>query len=166
MIDFHVDPLRRIVTTRVMGRVSLTDFACHLQRILRDPKFSAEFNALIIATDATAIPSSTSINVVQPLIKAWSYRRAGARWAFVLPTAETKTFAESMLLELRLTSVATRCFLSESAALAWLETVATSPRPEVTTSANHSPAAGTKLANQPSGWGDSRSAPASASERK
>lgn len=136
MIDHYVDPQRRIITTRVTGRASLTDFACHLQRILRDPKFSPDFNALIIATDATAIPSSTSIAIVQPLIKAWSYRRAGARWAFVLPSPDAKTMAESLLLDLKLTSVATRCFLTESSALAWLESA---PAPEHS-SLTHAPA--------------------------
>lgn len=129
MIDFHVDPLRGIVTTRVTGRVSLSDFAYHLQRILRDPKFKPEFNALIVATDPGAIPSSAAVSLVQPLVRAWSHRRAGARWAFVLPTNEARTLAESILLDLRLTSVATRCFLSEASALAWLDTSSANARP-------------------------------------
>jgi hypothetical protein len=136
MIDYHVDPSRRIVTTRVTGRVSLADFACHLQRILRDAKFKPEFNALIVATDATAIPSSAAVGVVQPLVRAWSHRRAGARWAFVLPTTEAKSSAESLLLNLKLTSVVTRCFLSEAPALAWLDAAAVAPSPPASLAKN------------------------------
>jgi hypothetical protein len=134
MIDYHVDPLRRIVTTRVTGRVSLADFAYHLQRILRDPKFKPEFNALIVAIDPTAIPSSTSLGFVQPLVRAWSNRRAGARWAFVLPTNEARASAESLLLNLKLTSVVTRCFLSEASALAWLDAASAPARPDAASS--------------------------------
>ena len=139
MIDYHVDPLRGIVTTRVTGRVSLSDFAYHLQRILRDPKFKPEFNALIIANDATAIPSPAAVGLVQPLVRAWSHRRAGARWAFVFPTNEAKAAGESLLLGLKLTSVVTRCFVSESSALAWLDASGTNPGPGAATLAKNSP---------------------------
>lgn len=136
MIDYHVDPLRGLVTTRVTGRVSLSDFAYHLQRILRDPKFKPEFSALIVASDAGAIPSPASVNLVQPLVRAWSHRRAGARWAFVLPTNEARASAESLLIGLKLTSVVTRCFLSEASALAWLDPSAASPRPDAANAAS------------------------------
>lgn len=121
MIDYHVDVVRRIVTTRVTGRISFSDFANHLQRILRDPKFHPEFNGLIVATTAAAIPSPTSVALIRPIVRVWSTRRAGVRWAFVLPDNDTKNFTESVLLDLKLTSVTTRCFTSESAALGWLE---------------------------------------------
>lgn len=124
MIDYHVDVARRIVTTRVSGRISFSDFANHLQRILRDPKFHPDFNGLIVAATAAAVPSPTSIALIRPLVRVWSSRRAGVRWAFVLPDNDTRQFAESVLLDLRLTSVTTRCFTSESSALAWLESAA------------------------------------------
>jgi hypothetical protein len=123
MIDYHIDVARRIVTTRVTGRLSLADLAGHLQRIVRDPKFSADFNALIVAMDATAVPTDTSVALLAPLVRAWSLRRTGVKWAFVLPDATSKAQAESGLLRLKLTSVSTRCFRSENAALAWLEPV-------------------------------------------
>jgi hypothetical protein len=123
MIDYYLDSARRIVTTRVTGRISFGDFANHLQRLFRDPKFSTDFNALIVATHPDAIPTEKSLALIRPLLRLWSTRRADAKWAFVLPDNHTRIFAESALLELRLTAVVTRCFVSESAALGWLETV-------------------------------------------
>jgi hypothetical protein len=121
MIDYHVDPTHRIIVTRVAGRLSFGDFADHLQRIFRDAQFKAEFNALIVALDVAAVPSAATIDLLQPLVRAWSQRRAGAHWAFVLPDAATFAFAESALRTLKLTAVTPACFLSETAAMAWLE---------------------------------------------
>jgi hypothetical protein len=123
MIDYYVDSARRIVVTRVTGRISFGDFANHLQRLYRDPKFAADFSALIVATHSDAIPTEESLALIRPLLRLWSTRRAGAKWAFVLPDNHTRTFAESALLDLRLTAVVTRCFISEAAALGWLEAV-------------------------------------------
>lgn len=124
MIDYHIDIHRRVVTTRVTGRLTFADLANHFQRLIRDPKFSSDFNALIIATNDDAVPSSGSVSALAPMVRAWSKRRTGVKWAFVLPSPAARTFADSALNELRLTSVTTRCFLAESAALAWLEPLA------------------------------------------
>ncbi len=138
MIDYHIDVHRRIVTTRIAGRLTFSDLATHFQRLIRDSKFSADFAALIVATDEAAIPSSASVSAWAPMVRAWSKRRAGAKWAFVLPSQKARTFAESALHEVRLTSINARCFLAESAALAWLEpTLAAKPAP----SAPQTPAA-------------------------
>lgn len=135
MIDYHIDVHRRIVTTRVAGRLAFADLANHLQRLLRDPKFSGDYNALIVACDEQAVPAAGSVSAFGPMVRAWSKRRAGVKWAFVLPSQATRTFAESALNELRLTNLTTRCFLAESAALAWLEP---SPGPTPTSPAHES----------------------------
>jgi hypothetical protein len=122
MLEYHVDPARRIIVTRVTGRVSFGDFSEHLTRIFRDAQFNPEFNALIVAMDVAAVPAASSVSLMTPLVRAWSKRRAGARWAFVLPDAETCAFAETALAGLKLTAVTTKCFLAEAAAMAWLET--------------------------------------------
>lgn len=124
MIDYHIDVHRRVVTTRVTGRLTFADLANHFQRLIRDSKFSSDFNALIIATNEEAVPSAGSVSALAPMVRAWSKRRSGVKWAFVLPSPAARTFAESALNEIRLNSVTTRCFLAESAALAWLEPVA------------------------------------------
>ena len=128
MIDFHIDTARRLVITRAAGHVSYTDVVNHLQRIFRDAKFDPEYNALIVATDVSAVPSPTSIALISPLLKAWSKQRAGAKWAFVMPNAETKALVEEALHNLKLTAVSARCFNTEGAAFAWLETTSVSPR--------------------------------------
>jgi hypothetical protein len=121
MIAHYVDPIRRIVTTRVSGRLTFGELAGHFQHLMRDPKFSPDFNALIVAMDAGAVPPPVTVSALAPLVRAWSYRRAGVRWAFVLPTPQTRALTESALHEVNLTTVATKCFLAESAAIAWLE---------------------------------------------
>jgi hypothetical protein len=121
MIDYHVDPERRVIVTRVAGRVSFGDFAEHLQRIFSDAQFKAEYNALIVALNIAAVPSAAAIELMKPLVRAWSRRRAGSRWAFVLPDPATQSFAEATLANLKLTAVTTACFASETAALGWLE---------------------------------------------
>lgn len=121
MIDYHVDASRRLVTSRASGPVSLVDLAHHLQRILRDPKFSFSFNGLIVVGDRRSIPPPELVGLMKPLVKAWSTQRVGVRWAFVLPDAASKTVVESILHELRLTGITSRCFVSEGAALAWLD---------------------------------------------
>jgi hypothetical protein len=124
MIAYHVDSVRKIVVTRVSGRLTFGELAGHLHRLMRDPKFSPDYNALIVAMDAAAVPPPTSVSAFTPLVRAWSVRRVGVKWAFVLPTKETRAFAESALNEVKLTTLTTRCFLSEAAALGWLEPAA------------------------------------------
>ena len=124
MIAYHVDSARKIVITRVSGRFTFGELAGHLHRLMRDPKFSPSFNALIVAMDVAAVPPPTSVSAFAPLVRAWSVRRAGVKWAFVLPTKETRAFAESALNEVKLTTLTSRCFLSEAAAMAWLDPVA------------------------------------------
>jgi hypothetical protein len=123
MLDYHIDASRGIVITRAIGRVTLADLTSHLTRLMRDPGFRPELNALIIAASVEAVPSRIGVGAITPLVRAWSKRRAGVKWAFVLPSQVTREFAESALDEARLTSLTARCFLSESAALAWLEPV-------------------------------------------
>jgi hypothetical protein len=124
MIDYHIDTDRQLITTRGAGRITLADFAGHLQRILRDRKFNQAFNSLIIALDATAVPSPTTIQLLKPLVRAWSFRRSGVKWAIVLPDATSRALVEAALLEINLTNITARCFLSEGAAISWLELLA------------------------------------------
>ena len=121
MIDYHIDLERRLVITHASGRVTLTDLAVHLARLMRDAQFHSDFNALIVASDLMAMPSSTGVTTVAPLVRAWSKRRAGAKWAFVVPNKAARRDAEAALDGLKLTAVATKCFLSEADALGWLE---------------------------------------------
>lgn len=121
MLDYHIDLARNTVVTRAIGRVSISDLSVHLVRLMGDPLFKPELNALIVANDVSAVPSKTGVGVLTPLVRAWSKRRTGVRWAFVLPNRATLDFAELALGELRLTAVTARCFLSEAAAWGWLE---------------------------------------------
>lgn len=124
MLDYHIDVARGIVITRAVGRVTLSDLTNHLTRLMRDPAFRPELNALIIAADVSAVPGPVGMGAITPIVRAWSKRRAGVKWAFVLPDRTTRDYAESALDEARLTALSARCFLSESAALTWLETTA------------------------------------------
>jgi hypothetical protein len=123
MIDFSVDVIHRLVTTQVAGKVTFGEFTDYLQRILRAPGFNTQFDALIIAADAAAVPGRASLELIKPLVKAWSTFRSGVKWAIVLPDAGTLKFAESAVRDLRLSSVMVRCFDSEAAARTWLEPV-------------------------------------------
>jgi hypothetical protein len=125
MLDYHIDPARSLIITRAMGRITATELSAYLVRLMRDAMFRAEMNALIIASDVNTVPTANEVALLAPLIRAWSKRRAGVKWAFVLPNQATRDFAESMLAQARLTSLTTRCFLSEATALAWLDPVVT-----------------------------------------
>lgn len=129
MIAYHVDVARRIAITRVSGQLTFSDLANHLHRLLRDPKFSADYDGLIIASDVAAVPSLATCKAFLPLVRAWAKRRVGVRWAFVLPTNETRAFAESTLMQANFTGITSRCFSSEGAALAWLESADSASRP-------------------------------------
>lgn len=126
MLDYHIDTARNLVITRALGRVTVADVMAHLVRLMRDPAFRAELNALIIVADVSAVPGPVGVSALTPLVRAWSKRRAGVKWAFVLPNQTTRDYTESALNEARLTALSARCFLSESAALSWLEPVAAS----------------------------------------
>jgi hypothetical protein len=63
------------------------------------------------------------LELIKPLVKAWSTFRSGVKWAIVLPDAATLKFAESALRDLRLSSVTVRCFDSKAAARTWLEPI-------------------------------------------
>jgi hypothetical protein len=120
MIDYHIDVTRRLLITRGTGSVSLAEVAVHLTQLLRDPKFHPDFNALIVGSELGGI-SATAAATLAPLVRAWSKRSSGVKWAFVLPSQTARAAAESALDHLQLTALTTRCFLSEAAALAWLE---------------------------------------------
>jgi hypothetical protein len=121
MLDYHIDPARNLIVTRAMGKITASELSTYFVRLMRDPVFQPELNALIIAVDVNAVPTANEVTLLAPLIRAWSKRRAGVKWAFVLPNQASRDFAESMLAQARLTAVTSRCFLSEAAAAAWLE---------------------------------------------
>lgn len=123
MIDYHIDVSRHLITTRAAGHVSYAELAAYLHRLYRDPHFAPDLDGLIVAMDPDVVPTPLSIALLKPLIRAWSGRRAGAKWAIVMPDAATKDRAELLLHELKL-AVPTRCFTSEASALAWLEPAA------------------------------------------
>ena len=120
MLDYHIDLTRNVVITRAAGRVSVIDVTNHLVRLMRDAAFKPELNALIIAADINAVPNPVGVGALAPLVRAWSKRRAGVKWAFVLPNQTARDMAESALDQVKLTAVSARCFLSEGAAIAWL----------------------------------------------
>jgi hypothetical protein len=124
MLDYHIDPARNLIVTRAMGKITAGELSTYFVRLMRDPVFQPELNALIIAVDVSAVPTANEVMLLAPLIRAWSKRRAGVKWAFVLPNQASRDFAESMLAQARLTAVTSRCFLSEPAAAAWLEPAA------------------------------------------
>lgn len=127
MLDYHIDVARNLVITRAAGRVTVAEIAAHLSRLMRDPTFKPELNAMIVAMDAAAVPGPVGVGAVTPLIRVWSKRRAGVKWAFVLPNKATRDFIESAVNEARLTALSARCFVSEASALAWLETTPAAP---------------------------------------
>jgi hypothetical protein len=120
MINYSLDPARKIATTRVEGPFSFAELANHLHCLLRDREFHADFDAIIIATNVAAIPPPAAIGTLAPLVRAWSSRRRGVRWAFVLPTRESLAFIERALGEVRLPDVSVQCFISEPEARRWL----------------------------------------------
>jgi hypothetical protein len=121
MITHHIDPVRRIITTRVAGPLTVAGLSDYLPRLFRDPKFDASYNSLVVAMSADAVPSPAIAALLAPLVKTWSARRSGCRWAFVLPDRASREAAEMRLAQVRVTAVVTRCFVSEVAAIAWLE---------------------------------------------
>ncbi len=126
MFAYYIDPVRRLAITRASGRLTAVSLADYLPKLFRDPKFDPSFDALIVAMDVDAVPSPATAAMLAPLVRSWSARRSGVRWAFVLPNEETRHAAELALNQVRLTTVTTRCFLSEASALAWLEAAQTS----------------------------------------
>jgi len=127
MITYHIDPARRIITTRVSGPLTPANFAGYLAQLFRDPKFDASFDSLVVAMDSSAVPPPATAAIMAPLVRTWSVRRSGCRCAFALPDQEARQAAELALNEVRMTAVTTRCFLSEAAASAWLESTAGAP---------------------------------------
>lgn len=127
MFAYYIDPARRLAVTRVSGRLTAVSLADYLPKLFRDPKFDPAYDALIVAMDTEAIPSPAVAAVLAPIVRSWSARRSGVRWAFVLPSEDARRAAELALNQVRLTNVAARCFVAEGAALAWLESARTAP---------------------------------------
>lgn len=121
MLDYHIDAARNLVITRALGQITVADLATHLTRMMRDARFRPELNALIVASDVSAVPGPLGVATITPLVRVWSKRRAGVKWAFVLPDRTSRDFVEKAIIDARLTAVSARCFLSESAALGWLD---------------------------------------------
>lgn len=153
MLDYHIDLAHNAVVTRAAGRVTIGDLTNHLFRLMRDPNFKPELNALVVAENVNAVPSPTEVGTLTPLIRAWSKRRAGVKWAFVLPNRATLDFAESALGDLRLTAVTARCFISETTARAWL-----GPKPTADAKRTNPAAAATQESVEPDSGAELRMA--------
>ncbi len=110
-----------MAVTRVTGRFTFAELANHLHRLVRDREFQADFDSMIVAMDAAAVPRPSAIGTLAPLVRTWSSRRRGSRWALVLPTPEARGFAERALKEIQLNEITARCFCDETEALDWLE---------------------------------------------
>ena len=70
MIDYHIDTAHNLVTTRAIGRVSVTEVTANVVRLMRDPAFKPELNALIVAGDVSTVPGPVGVGALTPLIRA------------------------------------------------------------------------------------------------
>lgn len=119
-IEYTIDRQKNLIRCQASGGFHLFAFANYLERIMHDPQFHPQLDALVIAMDESTVPGVRTRAAIAQMIIVWSERRRGCRWAIVLPSEASKQKAEEVLVDLGVTSVDAGFFTSEGEALNWL----------------------------------------------
>jgi len=120
MINYVIDRGLRLVKARMTGSTGLVGLVTHIANLAKDPEFDPSFN-LIFEVDRDA---TFSILPVEPelrsLMKQWTGRRKGVKWAFWAPFGVAYAHLEFALSVLYKGDVRMCLFDNEEAALQWL----------------------------------------------
>jgi hypothetical protein len=120
MINYTIDPQARLVRAHMSGVTTLVALATHISHLAKDPKFDPSYNLIFeVAQDATfsLLPVEEEF---RQLLKHWTSRRKGVKWAFWSPFGVTHTHIQFALGLLDQKDVRMRLFEDEPSALKWL----------------------------------------------
>ncbi|MGB8356188.1 MAG: hypothetical protein WCD79_19985 [Chthoniobacteraceae bacterium] len=124
MIKYVIDREQRLVKARMSGATGLVGLVTHIANLAKDPAFDPSFNLLFeVAPDATfsILPIEAEL---QKLIKQWTTRRQGVKWAFWAPFGTAYAHLEFALGILYKGHVQMRLFDNEESAMNWLNETA------------------------------------------
>ncbi len=119
MITYEIDRTARLVTCSVNAHLRVLDISDLIGHLFADPSFDAEFNTLVIVSDATLVPDLAARNALAELLLAWRSLHVAAKWALVLPTTGWTRLAEHLIEQYELGTRNVRCFTEANPALAW-----------------------------------------------
>jgi len=120
MIEYTIDQDQKLVKARMSGTTTLVDLATHISSLAKNPKFDPAFNLIFeVSQDATFSILATETEF-RTLLKEWTERRKGAKWAFWVPFGVTHTHMQFALGLLDQRNVRMRVFEDEKSALDWL----------------------------------------------
>ena len=120
MINYVIDRDLRLVKAKMTGSTDLVGLVTHIANLARDPAFDPTFHLIFEVTrDATfsILPVEYEL---QKLLKQWTARRKGVKWAFWAPFGVAYTHLEFALSVLYKGDVWMNLFDNEEAALQWL----------------------------------------------
>jgi hypothetical protein len=120
MINYVIDKELRLVKARMTGSTTLVGLVTHISNLARDPDFDPSLNLIFeVAPDATfsILPVESEF---RQLVKQWTSRRKGVKWAFWAPYGVTHAHMQFAIGTLDQNDVEMRLFEHEADALKWL----------------------------------------------
>lgn len=120
MIEYTIDECQKLVRARMSGTTTLVDVVIHIANLAKDPKFNPAYNLIFeVAQDASFVVLANE-KEFRTLLKSWTQRRKGVKWAFWVPYGVTHAHMQFALGLLDQRDVEMRLFDSEHKALTWL----------------------------------------------
>jgi hypothetical protein len=120
VLAFHVYPKRRLTIVRASGSTSGAEWADLFGAIRRDPDYVPDGNWLIVPMDAEADIADVAAQVAAHLVQLGG---GGSRWpkcGLVVSGTSRHRVGDPLALAGLNRRFATRTFMSEPAALAWI----------------------------------------------
>ena len=120
MLAFHVYPKRRVTIVRVSGSATGAEWDDLFARLRRDPDYAPGGNWLIVAMDADADIADLATQVTAHLSKLESGDSGWPKCGIVVSGTSRHRAGDPLALAGLNRRFATRTFMSEPAALAWI----------------------------------------------
>ncbi len=122
MIEYTIDCERALVCARITEQISPTDLMEYIQRLWRDDAFQPTYNAIITidVDDAEPVLRPPMLTDWRQILEEYARRRAGAKWAFVVPQALRRRIIGEAFAQMDMGTLQVMVFTTAEEAEAWL----------------------------------------------
>jgi len=123
MFRHKIDKLQGIIFTRASGTPTTVTMIDHIQSVLNDPDFDANYNSIIVLEENTHIAGvpTEKIETIRRVLDGYARQRKGRNWAIVASNERQEAFLKLNLELISPVKLNIRIFKSEEDALYWLK---------------------------------------------
>jgi hypothetical protein len=119
-ISYQIDPGRRLIVTRCIGNISLTEVLQHFERLISDPECPPVLNVLLDLTEMTAVPDSGQLHTAASATADASRHVRFDHCAIVASTEQTRGIGMIWQMFAQQSFRATETFRTFEEAQGWL----------------------------------------------